>query len=442
MKKILFTLLATCVLFGCEQKQETKVTTGVGDLTLEVTCNQDGFLDKPLIKSSASINTDDFSVVITKLENEFGEAVNGKDIPSWTGSWTLGEFPTLLELAPGKFKIVITSPQIERTRTDVKTFYAEEVFYIREDEVTPLQIEVCVSNMMITLAPTENFFNELSDFTVTVTAQYEGLAEPVSISWTQDDVDKVAFIEPVPFSVMITGHRKIDGSEAQLKEPHKVNKVSAKDHHILNIDVQVTGEVDTKGAGSFIQILGTMNTPTDIEINVPGVEEAPIPDDTPEEDGDKVAAPYLTWDLNKNFAPVEVTLANVLKTSVNLMVYCPGKIAEFVITCSPNFADEIIPGLTEKVPGEEEGENGEGVNYLDLIKDRKLQAFFANPQMYLPTGAALLGQTEVNFVLDNLASLIPAVAFNEGDETVFNLTIKDELGQTCVKSIKFITVAQ
>lgn len=442
MKKILFMILASFLVFGCELKQENKVTTGVGDLSLEVTCSEEGFVDKPLIKSSASINTDEFTVFIEKLENEFGEAVNGKDIPQWTGSWTLGKFPSLLELAPGKFKIVIASPQIERTRTDVKTFYAEEVFYIREDEVTPLQIEVGVSNMMITLAPTENFFNELADFTVTVTAEYEGVAEPVSISWTQNDVDKVAFIEPVPFSVMVTGHRKIDGSEAQLKEPYKVKSVSAKDHHILNIDVQVTGEVDTKGNGSFIQIIGTMNPSTEVEITVPGVEEVPVPDDNPEEDDDKVALPYLTWELNPNFAPIEVTTANVLKTSVNLVVHCPGKIAEFVITCSPNFADEIIPGLTEKVPGEEAGDNGEGVNYLDLIKDRKLQDFFSNPQMYLPTGNALLGQTEVNFVLDNLASLVPAVAYNVGDETVFTLNIKDELGQTCVKSIKFITVAQ
>ena len=451
MKKILFVLVAMALLAtGCDQKPAVKVSTGVGDLTLEVTCNQDGFVDKPMLKSLMDINTDEFTVVITKLENEYGDAVNGDDVPSWTGTWTLGEFPSVLELAPGKFRIVVASPLIERTRTDVKTFYAEEVFYIIADEVTPLQVEVGVSNMMLTLSPTDNFFNELSDYTVTVTAEYQGMDTPVSVTWTQDDfvadetgaykTDKVAYIEPVPFTVMVSGHRRIDGSEAQLKEPYKVKDVEARDHHILNLDVQVTGEVDTKGA--LITIIGTLNPSKDVEIKVPGVVEAPIPDDNPQGGESQVAAPSLKWDLNPSFNPVEVTVDRKLKTSVSLIVNSPGKIAEFIITCSPNFADEIIPGLTEKEPGVEAGDNGEGVNYLDLIRDRKLIDFFSNPAMYLPTGNELLGQTQVVFVLDNLASMVPIVAFNIGDETTFTLHVKDELGQICEQSIKFITVAE
>ena len=75
-------------------------------------------------------------------------------------------------------------------------------------------------------------------------------------------------------------------------------------------------------------------------------------------------------------------------------------------------------------------------------EDAKYLAEHLEPETNLALAKALLGQTEVNFVLDNLASMVPAVAYNVGDETIFTINIKDELGQTCVKSIKFITVAQ
>jgi hypothetical protein len=296
--------------------------------------------------------------------------------------------------------------------------------------------------MKVSLAPTANFFSELERYTVTVYADYEGIDEPVSVSWTEADfaadaqgnmtTSKIAYLEPVPFSIMVTGTRRIDGSDAALKEAIVVSDVSAKDHHILNIDVQVTGEIDTKV--SFITLDTSLNTPKDVPVDVPGFEEIPIPDE-PEEGGDptpeepRVEAPTLRWDANPDFETVHVSKSSQkLDKEMNLVILCPGKIQEFVIYPSENFHDAI-----KIVTG--------GPVELDLVNNENLYTAFAPESgMYLPTGDDLRGKEEVEFNLGTLAALIPIVANTPGDITVFSLYLKDELGQVYEKDILFETV--
>ncbi len=437
MKRIVaIALFAAMVVFAGCQRNEYRPVSKKGQLTLSVSCKSDDFVDKPMVKSSLGINTDNFTVVIAKLLDEWGESSD------WKQTWTLGEFPSVLELAPGTFKIVVASPEAERTSTDNPTFYVEKEFTIVENVVTPLELVCGITNMKVSLAPTANFFSELERYTVTVYADYEGIDEPVSVSWTEADfaadaqgnmtTSKIAYLEPVPFSIMVTGNRRIDGSDAALKEPIKISDVSAKDHHILNIDVQVTGEVDTKV--SFITIDSSLNTPQDVPVFVPGFEEIPIPDE-PEEGGDPapeephIDAPSLKWDANPEFEIVHVKKSTQqLDKEMNLVILCPGKIQEFVIYPSENFheAIKIVTG---------------GPVELDLVNNETLYTAFAPESgMYLPTGDDLRGKGEVEFNLGTLAALIPIVANTPGDITVFSLYLKDELGQVYEKDILFETV--
>ena len=436
MKRILLMLMAAALMAaGCETQVITP-SKKVGELKLSVSCSTDGYQDKLLVKSAEGLDTDHFTVVISKLEDEWGEASD------WTKTWTLAQFPSVLELAPGKFKITVASPESERLATDRPTFFVEKEFSIIEDVVTPLELVCGVTNMKVTLAPTDNFFSELTRFTVTVSAEYEGIDAPVAVSWTETDfqagqdgrltTSKVAYFEPVPLKVMVTGNRAIDGSDASLKEPVEINDVEAKDHHILNIDVQVTGELDTKN--SYIIIDSSYNEPTDVPVEVPGFEEIPIPDE-PEQGEDpgqepepETAAPSLKWDANPGFETVHVTKAGILDKEMNLTILCPGKIKEFVITPSENFhaAIAIVTG---------------GPVILDLINNETLyEAFAPEGGMYLPTGDELRGHTEVDFNLGGLAALIPIVAQTTGERTVFSLYIEDETGKTYTKDIEFETI--
>ena len=93
---------------------------------------------------------------------------------------------------------------------------------------------------------------------------------------------------------------------------------------------------------------------------------------------------------------------------------------------SDNFKEVIALLTTGKVP------------YLDLVNDQQLIDFFVGP-MYLPTGSELTGKTNVEFNLSALAQMVPIVAGNDQEETVFTLEVIDMLGNKYVKDIKFIT---
>ena len=433
MKKVIFmTFIAAVLSFAGCHRYEYKPVSKKGELTLSVTYKSDDFVDKLMVKSAEGLDTDHFAVVITKLLDEWGETAD------WTQSWTLGEFPSVLELSPGTYKIVVASPEEERTSTSKPTFYVEQEFSIVENVVTPLELVCAVTNMKVSLAPTANFFNELVRYTVTVSADYEGVSSPVSVSWSEGDfvagedgkmtTSKVAYFEPVPLRVMVTGNRRIDGSDASLKEPFEITDVSAKDHHILNIDVQVTGELNAEA--SFITIDDSLNDSKDVSVFVPGFEEVPIPDE-PESGEDSepiIAAPSLLWEANPDFDVVHVTTGGQLDKVMSLVIVCPGKIKKFVITPSENFHEAI-----KLVTG--------GAVELDLINNEVLyDAFAPGSGMYLPTGDALRGKEEVNFNLEALAALIPIVAKTPGDLTVFSMYLEDEAGQRYEKDIVFETV--
>ena len=433
MKKILIPFFAAVlVLAGCEKKTPVEKPAATGSFSLSVTCNDKDYTDKPLVKSemTASVNTDMFTVTLTKLYDEYGQPA------VWAQTWTLADFPSVIELAPGQFKVTVKSPVADRVSTLAPVYSAEKNFTIVENKVTDLEVVCTVQNMKVTVAPTANFFTELRNFTISVTAEYEGVDTPVSVSWKDADfvknadgtysTSKVAYFEAVPLSVMVTGLRSLDGSDASLKEPVKITDVAPRDNHILNIDVQVTGE--TKVA--FITVDTSLNDPKDVEVFVPGFEEIPIPDEEEEENDEPVSKETsLIWASNPDFAPVNLIVdgENVtVDPQVKLTVNCPRKISSFVINVSDNFKSVIGLLTTNEV------------QYLDLVNDQKLIAFFVG-EMYLPTGSELAGKTQVEFDLSSLAQMVPMIAQTDKEETVFTLEVIDAMGNKFEKDIKFIT---
>lgn len=434
MKKILIPFFATVLLLaGCEKKTPVEKPAATGSFSLSVTCNDKDYTDKPLVKSemTASVNTDMFTVTLTKLYDEYGQPA------VWAQTWTLVDFPSVIELAPGQFKVTVKSPVSDRVSTLAPVYFAEKNFTIVENKVTDLEVVCTVQNMKVTVAPTANFFTELRNFTISVSAEYEGVDTPVSVSWKDADfvknadgtysTSKVAYFEAVPLSVMVTGLRSLDGSDASLKEPVKITDVAPRDNHILNIDVQVTGE--TKVA--FITVDPSLNDPKDVEVFVPGFEEIPIPDEEEEENDEPVSKETsLIWASNPDFAPVNLIVdgENVtVDPQVKLTVNCPRRISSFIINVSDNFKSVIGLLTTNEV------------QYLDLVNDQKLIAFFVG-EMYLPTGSELAGKTQVEFDLSNLAKMVPMIASADKEETVFTLEVIDSMGGTYTKDIKFITI--
>ena len=428
MKKILLPFIAALAVFAGCKKETLSVTTGVGELTLSVECGDSNFSDKPMLKSGAGQDISDFQIVINKLTDEYGEA------STKTWEYTVGTFPKVHEFAPGTYDIAVSSPAAEHVSYDAPSYYAYETFTIIADKVTVLDVVCAITNMKVSVAPTDNFFRQLSEYNITVTAEYEDLSAPVTVVWTQDDfnaegkTDKVAYFDVAPLSVMVTGKRTIDGSDARLDEPFQVTKVAAKDHHIINVDVQLVGQLQS---AISIRLDGSLNE-MESDLTVDGFEEIPIPDEDEVEEEESVL-PTMVWASNPDFQTITIEEG----LDVNIDIYAPRKIETFIVRVSKNF-EEFVQVLTDvDADAEVNPETGRKPNrkYMDLIGDQVLFNNLADLNLYLPHGSEVLGKDYVAFSLSSLVPLITTVV--DDDYVTFTLELVDREKNTLVQDLTF-----
>lgn len=422
MKYIIVPFLAlTLFLTGCQKRQDA-VVTGVGELTLTVQCDEEDYSDKPMLKSETTSEIDDFMIIIRKLVDEYGETLATPI--EW--EYTVAEFPEVMELAPGNYDISVKSPVSEHVSLEYASYSAYETFTIIADKVTVLDVVCTISNMKVSVAPTSNFFQQLSTYNITVTAEYDDLDAPVSVVWTETDfkedgtTDKVAYFDVAPLSIMVSGRRSIDGSDAALEKPYEIKTVASGDHHIINIDVQLVGKLSSSIS---IKIDGTLNS-YESDITVDGFEEVPIPDDD-EDDDQESELPYMVWETNPEFEVMTID-ANL---QVNIDIYAPRKITDFIVRVSENF-EQFVSVLTGVDP-----ETEENYKYMDLINDETLFAGLAELNLVLPHGDEILGKDYIPFSLSSLVPLITTVV--EDDNVTFTLELKDREGNVLTQDLTF-----
>ena len=432
MKKILLPFVAAlAIAVGCEKAKVQVYTEKTGELSLSVECGASDYSDKPMLKSAEGQNIDDFAIVINKLTDKYGEASDKK----W--EYTVGTFPKVHEFAPGNYDITVTSPKGEHVSMTESSYYAYETFTIIEDKVTVLDIVCTITNMKVSVAPTANFLRQLSDYNITVTAEYDDLDAPVSVVWTQDDfnaegkTDKVAYFDVAPLSVMVTGKRSIDGSDASLETPFLISKVAAKDHHIINVDVQLVGQLQSSIS---IRIDGTLNQ-QESDLLVGGFQEIPIPDDDENVEVED-ANPRMVWKTNPDF--LTQTISEDLDVTID--IYAPRKIKTFVVHVSSNFS-KFVQVLTSVDEDAEADANGKKPNrkYMDLIYDQVLFQNLSDLNLYLPHGDEILGKDYVEFSLSSLVPLISTVVTN--DNVTFTLELTDRDNNKLVKDLTFFSPA-
>lgn len=429
MKKILLPFFATLmIVLGCEKSKVEVYKGKVGELTLSVACGESDYSEKPMLKSDAKQDISNFVIVINKLTDEYGEA------STKTWEYTVGTFPQVHEFAPGNYDITVTSPKSDHVRYDVPSYSAYETFTIIADKVTVLDVVCTITNMMVSVAPTENFFQQFSEFNITVTAEYADLSTPVTVVWTQDDfnsegkTDKVIYLDVTPLSVMVTGKRAIDGSDARLDNPFQITKVAARDHHILNVDVQFIGQLQSTIS---IRLDDKLNK-QESDLLVGGFEEIPIPDDDEIQEEENVL-PRMVWASNPEFE----TLTIVEDLDVNIDIYAPRKIETFIVRVSKNF-EEFVMVLTdvdtEAMPNPDTGRQPNR-NYMDLINDQVLFDNLAGLNLYLPHGSEVLGKDYVAFSLSSLVLLIATVV--DDDAVTFTLELTDREQNKLVQDLTF-----
>jgi hypothetical protein len=197
----------------------------------------------------------------------------------------------------------------------------------------------------------------------------------------------IGYFLPRGLEVKVKGYRNIDNTEAT--SIYYVENPQPADHHVLNIDAKVTGQI----GGITISVVSTFNE-VENEINVPGLDESYVDrpdfgdgeggnDDEPVVDNMK---PSITWAANPLFD--EYTIQPT--SQVEMLINAPRGIKTFRVEVSDNFK-EAIKVFTQS-----------DKDYIDLVDDAEIWGVLPG----LPVGDQVLNQTQITFTLTPFVSTL------------------------------------
>ena len=286
--------------------------------------------------------------------------------------------------------------------------------------MTPLDLVCTPLNCKVTIELSENFKKELASYEVVVS---NGLGE---LTWTKnsekDDFGegKAGYFLPRGLEIKVKGYRSIDNTEATAV--HFVADPQPAEHHIIKLDAKVTGQI----GGITIDVNTDFND-REQNVDVPGMDEEYVdrPDfgdgDEGEDGEDETPQNTIEWPANPTFGKIVLNTDTEIKMNIKM----PAGIATFIVEVSDNFK-ELVSVITT-----------DNVSYLDLIKDEKIKANFADSP--LPTGDELLNQTEVAFDLTSFVSMLMG-AMSDGGIVTFVLKATDNNGDPLLFMEEYPTV--
>lgn len=402
MKKVfLLIVMSLSVFTSCRNR----VVPNVGTLDLRIS----GLDEYMVVETKSAVDYTDvnnYDVVIdgpTKYEAKFIKMT--------------GE---VVELGSGSYTITVTSPSTEPVAFEQPIYQAYEEFVIKAGEVTPLDLVCTPLNCKVTIELSENFKKELASYEVVVS---NGLGE---LTWTKnsekDDFGegKAGYFLPRGLEIKVKGYRSIDNTEATAV--HFVADPQPAEHHIIKLDAKVTGQI----GGITIDVNTDFND-REQNVDVPGMDEEYVdrPDfgdgDEGEDGEDETPQNTIEWPANPTFGKIVLNADTEIKMNIKM----PAGIATFIVEVSDNFK-ELVSVITT-----------DNVSYLDLIKDERIKASFADSP--LPTGDELLNQTEVAFDLTSFVSMLMG-AMSDGGIVTFVLKATDNNGDPLLFMEEYPTV--
>ncbi len=414
MKKILYIVAAAAAVAACG----TKNALPGGNGTLSLTAVQEGSY-------------------ATKANDVLADFVVDIERPSdgWTKHYDRYiDIPQTISLGSGEYTLTVSSPEYRDAAWDLPYYSGTANFTIRVDELTPVNVTARLQNMKVSFVLTDNFKNELSSYSITVTNASSWTAADAgekTLTWTSatgDVEDKAGYFSVAPLRVKVDGYRAIDNSESHSEL--LIADVAAQDHHIITLDARVTGQV----SGVAITIDPSVND-RESNVEVPGWDEVPVdggdqpgdePGDEPGDDPQPSTAPTMTWEANPTFAPTPIAA----EMDVEIVIEAPEGIKDFVVDVDSNVLGETIAQMA-----------GASYTYspstpfqMDLINDTALIAQLGG---MIPTGEALENQTHVNFSLSQLVPLIMVYSPESGSQHTFTLKVTDNKGQSLEKPVVF-----
>ena len=443
MKKIFFSIIAAAAVFaGCNR--EVIISQGTGTLAIDLSCKSDLHEVETKATDDEIINN-----LVVNIQRPYD---------NWTAKYE--PFSTIrgkvVELGSGDYILTASSPAKEHAAFDQPIYEGSKDFKILTGQVTTVDVICGIKNVKVTINLSDNFVNELSGYTVTVSNGKGNLSwnknagtddfKPVILDGeTYFTCNQAGWFTVAPLSVVIDGHRAIDNTSASATLI--IEDVNAADHHILNVDANVTGQI----GGINITINHDVNS-IDQPIVIPGFEETPVPGDTPSEGGDDngddngdepsqggdepseptpSAAPYVIWEANPSFAPMNIDD----QLNADLVIMAPKKVKTFKVIVDSEQLSPTIAALCSYAD-----DYSEGPAEMDLIGDATLVENLGGMGLGLPLGDEILGNDEVPFSLSALIPMINLYQPAPGTEHKFTLQVTDEENNTLEQLIIFVTI--
>ena len=412
---------AAAVMFaGCKKTEITTSEAGLGSVSFSISSDNSEYVTKAELPQ-VDVNT--FKVKITGKDNGYSE--------EWA---SVSKMPGVLELVSGNYTVTATSPDAKPVAWDQPVYGGSQDFTVMVGKVSNVNLKCSITNMMVTINPTEDFLNELTGWEVTVTSED---SEDGKLVWTRTEYEegKAGFFDVAPLNVLVKGER-FDGT-AVVQQTLIIDEVAAKDHHIINLDAKVTGSIEE--GGLHLTVDNTVNDRNE-NINIPGLEEIPVEDEPDteepggetgdEEDPQPSTAPVMEWASNPTFETM--TISSDMDVVINISAQ--EKIKAFVVKVESPSA-EFLATVSAMVSPENAHLDENYVN-LDLINDATAIAMLSS---LMPTGDALKGQTSVDFSLSELVPMINGFSPASGSIHTFTLSVTDEKDQTLSKPVSFKT---
>ena len=151
MKKTVYAIMiiVAAVLCGCKK---ARPEGGIGTLQLKASATGD------YITKSTNSDIKEFVITITRPADGWQRVY-----PRYA------DMPQNVELGSGAYTVTASSLDQADAAWDQPIYKGSAEFTISAGEMTPVSLVCTLANMKVTIEPTENFLNELSQFDVTIT---------------------------------------------------------------------------------------------------------------------------------------------------------------------------------------------------------------------------------------------------------------------------------
>lgn len=419
---ICLTLITMLFMFSAchSEKMDPDTTDVTGQVSLaalkvEVDMNVE-------VASRAGVDVSNYLVTINNADKKQVE------------QYKYSEMPEIISLPVGKYSAVVTSAAEPINGFDVPFYKGSTDFEVKTNELTEVNTVTCrLANIMISLQYTDELRALLGeDVVTTVTVGENSLDIPVA------ETRKGYLVAPdteVPMTILIKG--TIDGEYVEVSQ--RVEKVKAGQHNIIKLELSGVqdGNQEQSGKVGVVINIDSSITSSDETVGVhpgeePGIGDFPTDGDSGEGgEGEKPVEnkPVITgtnfngnsFDIEKDVLEIPTKLSTPMTLQVTLSA--PNKIAHVRVTIdSETLTPEILTGvgLTDKFDLAAPGQ------YENALKD-----------LGFPTGADVIGQTEILFDITQFTSLLGLYGAAAHD---FIIELEDQNGNKVTQTLKIKSV--